>query len=197
MRTSYAAETYSAFERRSAQAHYPDDEESKETARTRLAFDELFLIQLRVLAKKRDWQLGQEARPIPIDSALTQSFVDSLPFPLTNAQSSALEQVTGDMQGPRPMARLLQGDVGSGKTVVATGALLQAVASGAQGAIMVPTEILAEQHFRTICGLLGKEPVSAGETKWSSPLTRFSIGQLESGFSSGTSGREPSAKCTG
>ena len=138
-------------------AHYPDDEESKERARTRLAFDELFLIQLRVLAKKRDWQLGQEARPIPIDSALTQSFVDSLPFPLTNAQSSALDEVTGDMQGSRPMARLLQGDVGSGKTVVATGALLQAVASGAQGAIMVPTEILAEQHFRTICGLLGKE----------------------------------------
>ena len=62
------------------------------------------------------------------------------------------------MLGPRPMARLLQGDVGSGKTVVATGALLQAVASEAQGAIMVPTEILAEQHFRTICGLLGKEP---------------------------------------
>ena len=140
------------------QAHYPDDEESKESARTRLAFDELFLIQLRVLAKKRDWQLGQEARPIPIDSALTQSFVDSLPFPLTNAQSSALDQVAGDMQGPRPMARLLQGDVGSGKTVVATGALLQAVANGAQGAIMVPTEILAEQHFRTICGLLGQEP---------------------------------------
>ena len=140
------------------QAHYPDDEESRERARVRLAFDELFLIQLRVLARKREWQLGQEARPISIDPGLAESFIDSLPFPLTNAQSKALEQVTGDMQGPRPMARLLQGDVGSGKTVVATGALLQAVANGAQGAIMVPTEILAEQHFRTICGLLGKEP---------------------------------------
>ena len=140
------------------QAHYPDDEESKERARVRLAFDELFLMQLRVLERKREWQHGQEARPIAIDGSLSGNFVGALPFPLTGAQSRALEQVTGDMQGRRPMARLLQGDVGSGKTVVATGALLQAVANGAQGAIMVPTEILAEQHFGTICGLLGKEP---------------------------------------
>jgi len=138
-----------------AQAHFPEDEEVKEKARMRLAFNELLLMQLRVLARKREWQLGQEARPIYTDGDLSRGFVESLPFPLTGAQSRAIGEVLGDMGGSRPMARLLQGDVGSGKTVVAAGALLQAVASGAQGAIMVPTEILAEQHFATICGLLG------------------------------------------
>ena len=98
-----------------AQAHYPDDEESKERARTRLAFDELFLIQLRVLAKKRDWQLGQEARPIPIDSALTQSFVDSLPFPLTNAQSSALDRSPGTCKAPGPWPVFCRVTLGAGR----------------------------------------------------------------------------------
>ena len=150
------------------QAHYPKDEDSKEKARQRLSFDELFLMQLRVLTRKRDWQQGQEARPITIDASLTRNFVDALPFDPTGAQSRAMEQVSGDMQGQRPMARLLQGDVGSGKTVVATGALLQAVANGAQGAIMVPTEILAEQHFRTICELLGKEP----DLRWGNEIVQ-------------------------
>ena len=141
-----------------AQAHFPEDEEVKEKARVRLAFNELLLMQLRVLARKREWQLRQEARPIRTDKSLAKSFVESLPFPLTGAQTRGLGEVLGDMGGSRPMARLLQGDVGSGKTVVAAGALLQAVTSGTQGAIMAPTEILAEQHFNTICGLLGDEP---------------------------------------
>lgn len=141
-----------------AQAHFPEDEEVKEKARVRLAFNELLLMQLRVLARKREWQLGQEARPIRTDEELSRRFVESLPFPLTGAQTRGLGEVLGDMGASNPMARLLQGDVGSGKTVVAAGALLQAVASGGQGAIMAPTEILAEQHFSTICGLLGKEP---------------------------------------
>ena len=141
-----------------SQAHYPDDDESKDKARRRLAFDELFLIQLRVLARKREWQEGQQANRIQRDPLLLDRFVQSLPFSLTGAQSRALEEVLADLQGPMPMARLLEGDVGSGKTVVATGALLQAVACGYQGAIMVPTEILAEQHFGTICSLLGGQP---------------------------------------
>ena len=140
-----------------ARAHFPEDEGVKERARVRLAFNELLLMQLRVLARKREWQLGQEARPIETDKDLARRFVESLPFPLTGAQSRGLGEALGDMGGSRPMARLLQGDVGSGKTVVAAGALLQAVANGAQGAIMAPTEILAEQHFSTICGLLGGE----------------------------------------
>lgn len=140
------------------QTHFPEDEEVKEKARVRLAFDELLLMQLRVLARKREWQLEQEARPIRTDECLEKRFVKALPFSLTGAQSRGLGEVLGDMGESTPMARLLQGDVGSGKTVVAAGALLQAVASGGQGAIMAPTEILAEQHFKTICGLLGKEP---------------------------------------
>ena len=140
-----------------ARAHFPEDDGVKERARVRLAFNELLLMQLRVLARKREWQLGQEARPIETDKDLARRFVESLPFPLTGAQSRGLGEALGDMGGSRPMARLLQGDVGSGKTVVAAGALLQAVANGAQGAIMAPTEILAEQHFSTICGLLGGE----------------------------------------
>lgn len=143
-----------------AQAHFPEDEEVKESARVRLAFNELLLMQLRVLARKKEWQLRQEARPIAADEALRRRFVESLPFPLTGAQSRAMGEVLGNMGGSKPMARLLQGDVGSGKTVVAAGALLQAVASGAQGAIMAPTEILTEQHFATICGLLGDGPSS-------------------------------------
>ena len=140
------------------QAHFPEDEELKEKARVRLAFNELLLMQLRVLARKREWQLGQEAQPIRPDEGLTRRFVESLPFALTGAQTRGLGEVLKDMGRSRPMARLLQGDVGSGKTVVAAGALLQAVGSGAQGAIMAPTMILAEQHFSTICALLGKEP---------------------------------------
>lgn len=144
------------------QAHYPDDDDSKDEARRRLAFDELFLMQLRVLARKQEWQEGQEAVELPRDPALVNKFVQSLPFSLTGAQVRALDQVLTGLEGPQPMSRLLQGEVGSGKTVVAAGALLAAVAQGYQGAIMVPTEILAEQHFRTICGLLGAVP----DTVW-------------------------------
>ena len=131
-------------------AHFPEDEEAKEGARVRLAFNELLMMQLRVLARKMEWQLGQEARPITEDEGLRRRFVESLPFRLTGAQTRAMGEVLGDMGGTKPMARLLQGDVGSGKTVVAAGALLQAVSRGAQGALMAPTEILAEQHFGTI-----------------------------------------------
>ena len=144
-----------------SQAHYPDDDASKAEARRRLAFDELFLMQLRVLTRKREWQEGQEAYPLKRDPELLDRFIGSLPFSLTGAQVRALEQVLADMEDPKPMSRLLQGEVGSGKTLVATGALLAAVAQGYQGAIMVPTEILAEQHFRTICGLLGGRPDAA------------------------------------
>ena len=144
------------------QAHYPEDDESKAEARRRLAFDELFLMQLRVLARKQEWQEGQQAHDLPRDPALLDKFVESLPFSLTGAQVRALDEVLSDLEGSQPMSRLLQGEVGSGKTVVAVGALLAAVSQGYQGAIMVPTEILAEQHFRTICGLLGAVP----DTVW-------------------------------
>ncbi|MBI2851141.1 MAG: ATP-dependent DNA helicase RecG, partial [Chloroflexi bacterium] len=139
-----------------AQAHFPDDITSKDSARTRLAFDELFLLQLGVLSKKRFWRESQPSMPITTDPTLLASFLKSLPFTLTSAQDKALREILGDLARPVAMSRLLQGDVGSGKTVVATIALLMAAAGGFQGAIMAPTEILAEQHLATICGLLSR-----------------------------------------
>ncbi len=138
------------------QAHFPDTEESKDKARIRLAFDELFILQLGVLAKKRDWQEGQPASPIGTQAPLLAAFLKSLPFTLTKAQEKALKEILADLSRPVAMSRLLEGDVGSGKTVVAAIALLMAAANGYQGAIMAPTEILAEQHFSTICQLFSR-----------------------------------------
>jgi ATP-dependent DNA helicase RecG len=137
-----------------AQAHYPDSVDLKDKARVRLAFDELFLLQLGVLSKKRDWQESQPGTPIRVNQQLLDNFLQSLPFKLTAAQQKVLQEILADMQKPQAMSRLLQGEVGSGKTVVATAALLTAVADGYQTALMAPTEILAEQHFATVHKLL-------------------------------------------
>jgi ATP-dependent DNA helicase RecG len=136
------------------QAHYPESELFKDRARKRLAFDELFLIQLGVLSRRRDWREGGEANQIKPDGEILEAFLRSLPFALTRAQKRALEEILADLATVRPMSRLLQGEVGSGKTVVATAALLATVASGYQGAFMAPTEILTEQHFSNISRLL-------------------------------------------
>ena len=138
-----------------AQAHYPDDELSKDRARMRLAFYELFLIQLGVLSRRKEWQEGEPGYAINADWQLVEPFLASLPFELTGAQKNALGQILADLSQSRPMCRLLQGEVGSGKTVVATAAMLLAAASGYQATLMAPTEILAEQHFASICRLLG------------------------------------------
>ncbi|MFC1864974.1 ATP-dependent DNA helicase RecG [Chloroflexota bacterium] len=138
------------------QAHFPENEDMKTRARIRLAFDELFLLQLGVLSKKRTWQQGQPGTPLSTETPLLEVFLKSLPFELTPAQNRALKELLADLERPQPMSRLLQGDVGSGKTVVATAALLIAAANGFQGAFMAPTEILAEQHFSTICQLLSR-----------------------------------------
>ncbi len=138
------------------QAHFPDTEPLKDKARVRLAFDELFLLQLGVLNRKREWQASQLASSLKINLPVINRFLTSLDFKLTGAQSRVLKEVLADLAKPVPMSRLLQGEVGSGKTVVATTALLAAAADGYQGAFMAPTEILAEQHFATVCQFLGK-----------------------------------------
>ena len=147
------------------QAHYPQSEQLKDRARRRLAFDELFLIQLGVLSKRRDWREGGEASRVrPADDILDR-FIASLPYSLTQGQQGALDEILADLASPKPMTRLLQGEVGSGKTIVATAALLATVASGLQGAFMAPTEILAEQHYTNISALLaeaGSEEESKG-----------------------------------
>ena len=139
-----------------AQAHYPDNQGVAEQARRRLAFDELFLLQLVVLARKRDWQESQPGHAFEIYQELMDKFLCCLPFSLTQAQTRVLEEILADLQRPNAMSRLLQGEVGSGKTVIATMALLLTAANDYQGALMAPTEVLARQHFINICDYLSK-----------------------------------------
>jgi ATP-dependent DNA helicase RecG len=153
------------------QAHYPEDEVAKDSARTRLAFDELFLLQLGVLGKKHEWQESQPGTPVSVEKPLLEGFLKSLPFELTPAQHKVLRELLSDLEKPRAMSRLLQGEVGSGKTVVATAALLAAAASGYQGAFMAPTEILAEQHFSSISEILSRTTSKVEEEE---NLRRFS-----------------------
>ncbi len=136
------------------QAHYPADDADKEQARRRLAFDELFSMQMYVFSRRRQWREGRGAAPLSTKQDALNALYSRLPFSLTGAQGRALTEILEDMTQDKPMSRLLQGDVGSGKTVVALAALLTTVANGRQGALMAPTEILAEQHFNTISKLL-------------------------------------------
>ncbi len=137
------------------QAHFPDDQETRGRAVRRLAFDELFLLQMAVFSRKRQWQQAQPGRALSPRPEVVERFLASLDFDLTLAQQRALDEVLKDIARPQAMARLVQGEVGSGKTVVAVAALVAAVAAGFQGAFMAPTEILAEQHYRTLSTLFG------------------------------------------
>ena len=139
-----------------ADTHYPSDRQVLEEARRRLAFDELLVLQLAVMLRRGTSTATVPGTQLPSDAPAIASFIEGLPFPLTGAQKRCMAEIGNAMEqdGP-PMDRLLQGDVGSGKTVVALVALLSAVAAGYQGAIMAPTEVLAEQHFNTVSALLG------------------------------------------
>lgn len=139
--------------------HFPSTPENLKAAQSRLAFDELFLLQLKALQKKWHWQqiVHGEEIALPRHAAL-KNFITSLPYELTSAQNKSIEEILSDLEKPFPMSRLLQGDVGSGKTVVSTVAILNTLFNGYQSALMAPTEILAEQHFRTITKLLENFP---------------------------------------
>lgn len=158
-----------------SQIHFPDSEKRLEQARRRLCFDEFLLVQLGVLQQRREWRT-QSGRPLDIDDDLVRQFTQSLPFTLTAAQTRAIDDVLKDISQPSPMSRLLQGDVGSGKTVVALVGMLVAAANGTQASLMAPTEILAEQHFQTVTGLLD----SAGEGL-PRPRVRLLVGSLSNG----------------
>lgn len=132
--------------------HFPTSEERNNAARRRLAFEEFLIIQIGVLKQRQDWK-RESGRALTLDRQLLDQFLEALPFQLTRAQRKALDEILAEIQQPIPMSRLLQGDVGSGKTVVAAIALLMAVANGAQGVMMAPTEILAEQHHKTMSRL--------------------------------------------
>ena len=144
--------------------HKPDDLGEDERARRRLVFDELFLLQLGLLKRRRQQQL-ELGSPIPRNDDTITRILEALPFALTDDQTKAVDEVLADMGKSAPMMRLLQGDVGSGKTVVATLALATAAAKGFQGAMMAPTEVLAEQHFRTLTSIFSqnnREPNDGG-----------------------------------
>lgn len=135
------------------QIHFPDSENLAKEAKKTLSFHELFLIQLNVLREKMKLKM-EKAVSIKPDIEKTKKLVDSLPFKLTEAQRKTSWQILKDLEKPRPMNRLLEGDVGSGKTIVAAIAALNTALAGFQTAIMAPTEILTKQHFKNIRDLL-------------------------------------------
>jgi ATP-dependent DNA helicase RecG len=163
--------------------HFPAAGEEADAGRSRLAFDELLLAQLALL-RRRGTREQAGGAVLDGERELTARWLaEMLPFALTGDQQRALEAIDGDLARARPMQRLLMGEVGSGKTVVAMYALLRAVEHGYQGALMAPTETLAEQHFQTIQLLMGSEPVSAGLLTGSTPAARRNdlLGKLSTG----------------
>ena len=130
------------------EAHFPGSMEQAEAARRYFALEEFFALQLSVVWKRARYH-EHEGRVLGKKTALLSQFYHSLPFDLTGAQKRSIKEVIADMRQPHPMSRLLQGDVGSGKTFVAMCAMLLAVDSGVQAAMMAPTQILAEQHYLT------------------------------------------------
>ncbi|HEX8833173.1 MAG TPA: ATP-dependent DNA helicase RecG [Abditibacteriaceae bacterium] len=136
------------------QIHFPDEWDTKERARGRLLFEELFLLQVALAQKKVAAHIEEIGIRHIVEDEKIKEFLSKLPFKLTGAQKRVMNEVRKDLKSPRPMNRLLHGDVGSGKTVVAAYALWSAHISGHQGALLAPTEILAEQHFSVMQKLL-------------------------------------------
>lgn len=133
--------------------HFPASLQNMTEARRRLAFEELLYIQLGVLRQRRKWRM-EPGKALPVPPGWTERYSAALPYTLTGAQQRAIREILQDLRDPAPMNRLLQGDVGAGKTVVATAALLAAMLNGSQAALLAPTEILAEQHYRTMQNIL-------------------------------------------
>lgn len=166
-----------------ARIHYPEDQDQLSHARRRLIFDEFFYLQLGFLQRRQEQKESRIAVSFTPNGRLIEEFNQILPFSLTNAQKRVIEEIIQDLQSPSPMNRLVQGDVGAGKTIVAVFAILTALQSGYQGALMAPTEVLAEQHYRKIVGWFNllHLPVEllTGSTK--TAKRRQIHGQLESG----------------
>ena len=136
--------------------HFPESQDMLDVARWRLAFDEIFLLQLGVLSQKRTWQMAT-AQTYTAPEDWLEDQIARLPFPLTGAQRRVIDEIRADLASGRPMDRLIQGDVGSGKTVVAALTAAMIARQGAQSAVMAPTSILAEQHYRSFSRLLTHE----------------------------------------
>ncbi|HWF72074.1 MAG TPA: ATP-dependent DNA helicase RecG, partial [Solirubrobacteraceae bacterium] len=167
-----------------AAVHFPELASDQPGGRRRLAFDELLLVQLALLRRRASRAASVAAPVLDEPGELTGRWLSELlPFTLTGDQEAAIAAIDGDLEQSRPMQRLLMGEVGSGKTVIALYALLRAVEHGHQGALMAPTETLAEQHFATLQSLLGGEPVTLALLTGSTPAGRRAdiLGKLETG----------------
>lgn len=165
-----------------AHIHFPPNREHFKTARTRLAFDELFYLALSMLQRRRAFQQNQSL-PLAKTGILLKRFSRTLPFSLTSAQQRVIEEILEDASQPQPMNRLVQGDVGSGKTCVACFAALAAIQAGVQVALMAPTEILARQHHRKIVRWFAPLGISTALLTGStaSPLRQTIYRDIESG----------------
>lgn len=161
----YIRQKYGILDKKIAveQIHFPESIELLEQARFSLIFEELFLIQLKLVRLREQNSNNHNALALKIkEQGIVRKFIDNLPFELTGGQKKAVNEILNDLNSDIPMARLLQGDVGSGKTVVATIMLLAGVENGYQGALMAPTEILAQQHYNNLQQWLTPMGISVG-----------------------------------
>ncbi len=163
--------------------HRPEDTDEPKAARRRLAFNELLLLQLAITKRRADVERGSVARALTHDGDIDKRIRARFPFALTEAQRLAVDEITGDLVRARPMNRLLQGDVGAGKTVVALYAMLTAVANGSQAVLMAPTELLAEQHFRSIGAMIAgtktKMVLRTGRAKRKKETEAIAAGEVD------------------
>lgn len=189
----YLCQKYDIMEKSEAvkQMHFPETMEKLEQARFSLVFEEFFIAQMRLARLREQNRNKHDSLQLKVkDDGLVMNFIKNLPFELTNAQKNAVNEILNDLQSDEPMQRLLQGDVGSGKTVVACIMLLAAVECGYQGALMAPTEILAQQHYNNLVnwltplglhvglflGSLGKKARKIQETDLSNGQTHIAVG---------------------
>ena len=162
---NFIREKYGILDKKTAveQIHFPETMELLEQSRFSLIFEELFLIQLKLVRLREQNAHNHSALALKIkENGLVRQFIGNLPFELTGGQKRAVNEILHDLNSDIPMARLLQGDVGSGKTVVATIMLLAGVENGYQGALMAPTEILAQQHYNNLLQWLTPMGISVG-----------------------------------
>jgi len=177
--TEYLPQTYGFLDLPSAikEIHFPNDPDRAKKARERLAFDELLALQITNLKRKSAWQKNHPVYNLEINRKEINQFIDNLPFKLTVSQNKVIDEIIEDLQKPYPMNRLLEGDVGSGKTVVAATAAFIAFLNGCQSVIMTPTQILAQQHFDTLNNLL--QPFKVRISLITSAITEKDLGRCD------------------
>ncbi|MCX6706315.1 MAG: DEAD/DEAH box helicase, partial [Candidatus Woesebacteria bacterium] len=175
----YLPQTYGFMDLPSAikEIHFPNDPNKAGKARERLAFDELLALQITNLKRKSAWQKNHPVYKLEIKRDEINQFIESLPFKLTNSQVDVIDEIIEDFQKPYPMNRLLEGDVGSGKTVVAATAAFISFLNGCQSVIMAPTQILAQQHFDTLNKLL--QPFKVRISLITSSVSKSDLGRTD------------------